>query len=69
MADDDTKPGPDFIFADIPVSKERIVAKTAEARVRMTTKAAVQWYIDQFFNPSGMYNKQLGHAGHGHPRP
>jgi len=39
---EETKPGPEYIFADIPASKERIVAKTAEARVRMTTKAAVQ---------------------------
>lgn len=48
-----------FIHADIPKDAPRAIARSAEARVRMTTKSAIQWYLDQYFNSQGQYNYQL----------
>jgi hypothetical protein len=59
MADDEIKPQGDYIFEDIPATQERAVARAAEARVRMTTKAVVQNYIDQYLGQHGKYRTQL----------
>lgn len=54
----ETKPD-DYIFEDVPVQQERIVSRTAEARVRLTTKSAVQKYIENYLSVDGKYRHQL----------
>ena len=57
-ADPDTKPE-DFIFEDIPRTKKETIAKTAEARVTMTVKSAMQSYLQRFFDHDGAHRSQL----------
>lgn len=57
MADN---PKPDeFIYADVPADTKQSFAATAEARVRQTTKSAIQFYLDAYFNTKGRYRNQL----------
>lgn len=58
MATDDEKPE-EFIFQSIPRSKREVVAKSAEARVTQTVKAALQSYLERFLSPQGIYRRQL----------
>jgi len=60
VSEEDVKPEDgSYIFADIPVGTKQAVAATAEARVRQTTKSALQWYLDQFFQSDGRYRDIL----------
>lgn len=56
--DTDEKPE-DFIFSDIPRTKKEAIAKTAEARVTMTVKSALQSYLQRYFDHDGTHRNQL----------
>ena len=49
----------DFIYADVPADTKQSYSATAEARVRQTTKSAVQAYLESYFNSNGRYRNQL----------
>jgi hypothetical protein len=58
MAGPDQKPE-DFIFSDIPRTKKEAIGRTAEARVTMTVKSALQSYLSRYFDHNGTHRNQL----------
>jgi hypothetical protein len=48
-----------FIFKSIPKSPREAFAQTSQSRVTSTTKGAIQYYLEQFFNSNGIYRNQL----------
>lgn len=58
MPDRDDKPE-DFIFKDIPRTKKEAISRTAEARVTMTVKSALQSYLQRYFDTNGVHRNQL----------
>ena len=58
MPADTTKPE-EFIFEDIPRTKKEAIAKSAEARVTMTVKSALQSYLQRYFDQDGVHRNQL----------
>lgn len=56
--DPEQKPD-DFIFSDIPRTKKEALARSAEARVTMTVKSALQSYLRRYFDKDGTHRHQL----------
>ena len=55
-----TDPKPEgFIYSSIPVNKREAISQSAESRVTMTVKSAIQDYLDSYFSPTGRYRHQL----------
>ena len=48
-----------FVFKAVPKTARESVAQSSESQVTNTVKSAIQWYIDQYLNPTGIYRNQL----------